>query len=487
MDVCGVCGGNGKSCIGCSGEADGSVVDVCGVCGGDGACVGCDGVRHSSVHYDACGVCGGDNECVPDKPVSENAQSLWIVFGVDDIDRSGVDLSDPFSPDMGEPVFRDDFTIEDGSFWSDALAIMTKLKGTRRLVPSSADQLDNSEQERDVIAAFHDYVVNTKGLEWPPGPPTNVTLLLGQFFLSGSNLRNYRGYIGFDVEPLRVRWLRSRLVTTTSQAAASFDAVQDYEAWQDALDAAEDKYPRAHVPVQVCDLWVRAVTEVSAVKGVASSVALSASVALLCLVAATRNLRLSSLAAVTVLSEVLLMLALYKLMGWDLGAIEAISISILLGLSVDATFHIAEAYAQAGRVDKYAAAGSSMNDEEISLVAAEQAEQTEAEEEEEGEGSGDGSVADASTRSRTDRLREALSRLGPAVVDGAITTILSCSLLLGCQILVFAKFGLIVVVNTMASIIYATVVFGALLAWVGPQGDQGSISSIVQRLRACKR
>jgi predicted RND superfamily exporter protein len=38
------------------------------------------------------------------------------------------------------------------------------------------------------------------------------------------------------------------------------------------------------------------------------------------------------------------MLALYYLMGWDMGVVEAISVSILIGLSVDYFFHLAEAY-----------------------------------------------------------------------------------------------------------------------------------------------
>ena len=47
----------------CHGVCDGSVVeDDCGVCGGDGSsCIGCDGVPNSGLVDDLCGVCGGDN------------------------------------------------------------------------------------------------------------------------------------------------------------------------------------------------------------------------------------------------------------------------------------------------------------------------------------------------------------------------------------------------------------------------------------------
>lgn len=63
VDQCGVCGGDGTSCVGCDGVPNsGKVVDKCGVCGGTDACLGCDGVPNSGKVPDACGVCGGDGQ-----------------------------------------------------------------------------------------------------------------------------------------------------------------------------------------------------------------------------------------------------------------------------------------------------------------------------------------------------------------------------------------------------------------------------------------
>lgn len=60
-DVCGVCGGNGTSCMGCDGVPDsGRLVDICGVCGGNRTCLDCQGVPHGRTRFDICGVCGGD-------------------------------------------------------------------------------------------------------------------------------------------------------------------------------------------------------------------------------------------------------------------------------------------------------------------------------------------------------------------------------------------------------------------------------------------
>ena len=67
LDACGICGGpNAEACVDCSGDPDGSrVYDRCGVCGGDDtSCLDCAGALQGTKIVDRCGVCGGDNACV---------------------------------------------------------------------------------------------------------------------------------------------------------------------------------------------------------------------------------------------------------------------------------------------------------------------------------------------------------------------------------------------------------------------------------------
>ena len=91
-DVCGVCEGDGSSCLDCEGTPNGDAeLDECGVCGGsgiaDGACdcdgnvdagcgcgetgpSGCDETCGSTLEFDECGVCGGDDStCLELLPV----------------------------------------------------------------------------------------------------------------------------------------------------------------------------------------------------------------------------------------------------------------------------------------------------------------------------------------------------------------------------------------------------------------------------------
>ena len=65
IDVCGVCGGNGTSCIDCLGVPNGTAAfDQCGVCNtnqSDDCVQDCHGVWGGNLSLDMCSVCGGAN------------------------------------------------------------------------------------------------------------------------------------------------------------------------------------------------------------------------------------------------------------------------------------------------------------------------------------------------------------------------------------------------------------------------------------------
>lgn len=66
-DICGICGGNGTSCLGCDQKPFSNLItDACGICGGDGSsCLDCAGTPFGALTVDRCDVCGGDgNSCL---------------------------------------------------------------------------------------------------------------------------------------------------------------------------------------------------------------------------------------------------------------------------------------------------------------------------------------------------------------------------------------------------------------------------------------
>lgn len=66
-DACGVCGGDGTTCLDCNYVPNGlATYDQCGVCNGqDESCMDCSGVPRGTRQYDVCDVCDGDGStCV---------------------------------------------------------------------------------------------------------------------------------------------------------------------------------------------------------------------------------------------------------------------------------------------------------------------------------------------------------------------------------------------------------------------------------------
>ena len=72
-----------------------------------------------------------------------------------------------------------------------------------------------------------------------------------------------------------------------------------------------------------------------------------------------------------------------------------------------------------------------------------------------------------------------MSHIGMSIISSAVTTILAAIPLCVTQIQLFAKFGLIVTINTGISLLYTITVTMALLSIVGP-------SRFRANLRACR-
>jgi hypothetical protein len=83
-DICGVCSGDGTSCLDCAGTPFGTaVLDQCGVCNGDGtSCLDCAGIPNGGTVIDDCGVCGGDNSSCLDCAGTPNGSAEQDQCGV---------------------------------------------------------------------------------------------------------------------------------------------------------------------------------------------------------------------------------------------------------------------------------------------------------------------------------------------------------------------------------------------------------------------
>lgn len=167
--------------------------------------------------------------------------------------------------------------------------------------------------------------------------------------------------------------------------------------------------------------WVRMESEHAAVFGGLWGCVISISFAFIMLVIFTGNLIISLYATITVAIVVLNILSAFAIVGWKLGIIESICITVLVGLSVDYTVHLAHAY-----------------------VASEE-------------------------RSRFARAQDALTVMGGSIISAALTTCGSAIMLLFCQITPFRVFGMSIALTACSSIFLAIFFFIPLSMVAGPE------------------
>lgn len=143
----------------------------------------------------------------------------------------------------------------------------------------------------------------------------------------------------------------------------------------------------------------------------------------------------------TILGVICFVVAIFWVAGWEMGAIEAISLSILVGSSVDYCVHLVEGY----------------------LISAKSIP----------------SKLTTNKEKREWRARAAIKHIGLSIISSSVTTIAAAIPLTQAVILPFSKFGEIVAINTTISIVYTLTACTAFLAIFGPPNFRWSLKAFV--------
>ena len=173
--------------------------------------------------------------------------------------------------------------------------------------------------------------------------------------------------------------------------------------------------------------WPRMRVELEFISGTIWACTISILIAAFSIVLFTGNCYLAMFATFIIMSIVACVLGFFVLAGWTLGAIEAISVAILVGLSVDYVLHIGHSYNHSSSMD------------------------------------------------RKNRTKAALYSIGSSVLAASITTIGSTMILVFCQIQIFVVFGIIVAVTSFCSIVFSIGTFVALIYTWGPEDESGNL------------
>lgn len=137
------------------------------------------------------------------------------------------------------------------------------------------------------------------------------------------------------------------------------------------------------------------------------------------------------LAALTISLITNAVVGLIPLLGWKLGVMESLNLTLVVGLAVDYCVHLADGYVRSKKTK------------------------------------------------RVDRLRDMLKTVGVSVLSGACTTLGASAFMLGSQIMFFCQFGIFMFCTIGFSIIFALGFFTVVVGLIGPEGDTGSLKNCI--------
>ncbi|XP_041856524.1 protein dispatched homolog 3 [Melanotaenia boesemani] len=355
------------------------------------------------------GVCG--HPAV--RPLVDTGAMVFVVFGILGINRTEP-RDNHVIGDMGSIILDPDFDIfqEMGHLCK----ICKAVGANKQLVkPGGAQCLPSGNKLSSFLPLFHS---DCHSLPEP-------NLLPGQ--LSHGAVGMHGG---------KVRWLSMAFESTTYKGKSSFQTYSDFLQWENFIQEQLASLPQSSAlqrGFQTCEHWKQIFMEIIGVESALWSLLLSLAICVAAVSVFTAHPLLLLPVLITIIGVICLVVAVMYWLGWEMGAVEAISLSILVGSSVDYCLHLVEGYLLAGETIP--------------------------------------STPDLNLEPPAERQRrtlEAVNHVGVAIVSSAVTTAISTVPLFFCVIVPFAKFGQIVAINTAVSIFFTLTVTVALLACMAP-------------------
>ncbi|KAG7281285.1 hypothetical protein CRUP_030968 [Coryphaenoides rupestris] len=372
--------------------------------------------------------CAGGGACGPPavRPLVDTGAMVFVVFGILGVNRTQR-RDNHVIGDMGSVILDPDFDIfqEMGHLCK----ICKAISANKQLVkPGGAQCLPSGNKLSSILPLLHP--------ECHSLPKPN--LLPGQLSHGAVGMR--RG---------KVLWLSMAFESTTYKGKSSFQTHSDFLQWETFVREQLATLPPSSAlqhGFQTCEHWKQIFMEIIGVESALWSLLLSLAICVAAVSVFTAHLLLLLPILLTILGVVCVVVAIMYWLGWELGAVEAISLSILVGSSVDYCLHLVEGFLLAGETAAAAGLADSL---------------------------------DAPAKRRR-RALEAVDHVGVAIVSSAVTTVISTVPLFFCVIVPFAKFGQIVAINTAVSIAFTLTVTVAMLACVGPASFTRSPGAVLK-------
>merc|ERR1711907_548226 len=197
-----------------------------------------------------------------------------------------------------------------------------------------------------------------------------------------------------------------------------------FEGWVENLNRQAPKSANGAFHVAANSMWVWMHTQTVFVSSALTGMITGTVLAFVVVLLATQQILVAFASMFTIVGILASVLGAMVALGWELGTIESICLTILAGFSVDYVVHLAHAYVH---VEK---------EEEPSF--------------------------------RAERVKNALQSIGISVLYGMLTSASAAFALLLCQLQFFAKFGVFLLLTVSISWLWANLAFLAAMAIFGP-------------------
>jgi hypothetical protein len=274
--------------------------------------------------------------------IKEYLPESWVVsvnvaVGIEGIDHKRKSVTYP----NGEPIFRDtDFGTVPAQLFLTTLCDFESGLLAKEVGQETLDELKVREV-KCFIPEFNDWLTSEGLGRYPVG--VKFPEFLRSWLLTPQG-RKWKGYAGFVEEDLK--WVRIRIVTDLSRKSAAQEILKTMNAYDAVIEHRNEDLPAPDLEAWSCSIsFVMAETE----DGIVSSTFWCAIISLTCAVVSISLFTGSAILALTVSLTVAMVVAcqagtMFVVLGWSFGAVEAISIILFVGFSVDYTLHVAEAF-----------------------------------------------------------------------------------------------------------------------------------------------
>jgi PERQ amino acid-rich with GYF domain-containing protein len=227
-----------------------------------------------------------------------------------------------------------------------------------------------------------------------------------------------------------VLWIALEFVSTMNTGDASEYIVEQHKVFTKLIDAAVKTDPDLKEVQITASTFELAYNETLAVSGAIWAILISLALTYSIVYVFKGSFRLTFLTMVILVGNLGIIVAIFGWLGWKLGGVEAIALSIIVGTSVDYCLHMMEGYADATH--------HLTND------------------------------LHRTSAGRQYCTTEAMINIGVPIVSSAITTAGAALFLSTCELQILKKFGQILVINTLVVVGLALTALPALFAMLAP-------------------